>query len=78
MHARVRRSDHVDIKAPCHLMLIKACSAAPSAVLAAAGEKLVPPLEATLTTKVKSDAVKQEVRCEARCALVGWLAISID
>lgn len=53
--------DHVDVKTPSHLMLAKLCAVAPLAVLSGA-EKLVGPLEGTLTVRLKSDAVKQEVR----------------
>lgn len=45
---------------PAHLLLVKLANSEPSTVLAAL-ERLVAPLEKTLTAKVKSDAVKQEV-----------------
>ncbi len=45
---------------PCHATLVKLAGTDPGAVLAAA-ERLVVPLEKTLTTRLKSDAVKQEV-----------------
>lgn len=45
---------------PAHLLLVKLANSEPSTVLAAL-ERLVAPLERTLTAKVKSDAVKQEV-----------------
>lgn len=45
---------------PCHATLSKLVTTDPGAVLAAA-ERLVVPLEKTLTTRLKSDAVKQEV-----------------
>ena len=46
---------------PAHLLLAKLAATEPSTVLGAL-ERLVGPLEKTLTAKVKSDAVKQEVR----------------
>ncbi|KAF8067210.1 CAND1 [Scenedesmus sp. PABB004] len=54
--------DHQDVKAPAHLMLAK-LAASPGGEAAVLGEldKLVEPLEKTLTAKLKSDAVKQEV-----------------
>ncbi len=45
---------------PCHLMLAKLAAAAPAQVLSSL-DRLVEPLAATLSAKVKSDAVKQEV-----------------
>lgn len=53
--------DHNDIKMPCHLLLTKLTTVAPAAVLRAL-DTLVQPLQQTLTTRPKSDAVKQEVR----------------
>jgi len=55
------RQDHYDVKMPCHMLLAKLAAAAGEAVLAHL-ERLVPPLEATLAAKNKSDAVKQEAR----------------
>ncbi|GFR41083.1 hypothetical protein Agub_g1723, partial [Astrephomene gubernaculifera] len=52
--------DHADVKMPCHTTLSKLVASDPGAVLAAA-ERLVGPLEKTLTTRLKSDAVKQEI-----------------
>ncbi|KAG2450178.1 hypothetical protein HYH02_000280 [Chlamydomonas schloesseri] len=52
--------DHADVKAPCHTLLTKLAATDPGAVLTAA-ERLVVPLEKTLTTRLKSDAVKQEI-----------------
>ncbi|KAG2500009.1 hypothetical protein HYH03_002291 [Edaphochlamys debaryana] len=52
--------DHADVKMPCHATLSKLAATDPGAVLAAS-ERLVPPLERTLTTRLKSDAVKQEI-----------------
>lgn len=52
--------DHYDVKMPCHLLLSKLAGLAPSHVLAAL-QGLVDPMAATLTARVKSDAVKQEV-----------------
>ncbi len=73
------QQDHNDIKMPCHLLLTKITTIAPAAVLRAL-DKLVEPLQKTLTTRPKSDAVKQEVYCivcivycdsiEEGCALV--------
>lgn len=52
-----------DVKAPAHLMLVKLCaSSGGAAAVLSQLDKLVEPLEKTLTTKLKSDAVKQEVR----------------
>lgn len=56
--------DHYDVKMPCHLLLAKVASKAGSHVLAAL-DSLVKPLEKTLATRVKTDAVKQEV-CSLR------------
>ncbi|KAJ7551599.1 hypothetical protein O6H91_06G021400 [Diphasiastrum complanatum] len=53
-------SDHYDVKMPCHLILSKLAEKCPSAVLAVV-DTLVEPLERTVTTKMKPDAVKQEV-----------------
>lgn len=54
--------DHQDVKAPAHLMLAKLASSPGGApVVLAQLDKLVEPLEKTLTAKLKSDAVKQEV-----------------
>ena len=52
--------DHYDVKLPCHLLLAKLASAAPGQLLSAL-DRLVDPLEKTLTARVKTDAVKQEV-----------------
>ncbi|EFJ52089.1 hypothetical protein VOLCADRAFT_79240 [Volvox carteri f. nagariensis] len=52
--------DHADVKMPCHTTLSKLVATDPGAVLAAA-DRLVVPLEKTLTTRLKSDAVKQEI-----------------
>ncbi|KAG1681345.1 hypothetical protein FOA52_007393 [Chlamydomonas sp. UWO 241] len=52
--------DHYDVKMPAHLLLAKLSASEPSTVLATL-ERIVGPLEKTLTTKVKSDAVKQEL-----------------
>ena len=52
--------DHYDVKMPCHLLLSKLASMAGGHVLASL-DKLVEPLQTTLSTKLKSDAVKQEV-----------------
>lgn len=52
--------DHYDVKMPCHLMLSKLAAVAPGP-LQAALPRLADPLEKTLTAKLKSDAVKQEV-----------------
>ncbi len=53
--------DHYDVKLPCHLLLAKLAAAAPGQLLSAL-DRLVDPLEKTLTTRLKTDAVKQEVR----------------
>lgn len=58
--------DHYDVKLPCHLLLAKLAAAAPAQLLANL-HRLTDPLEKTLQTKVKTDAVKQEVR---PCALL--------
>ena len=49
------------MKLPCHLLLAKLDAAAPGRLLANL-HRLTEPLEKTLQTKVKADAVKQEVR----------------
>ena len=61
MHQPRRAQDHYDVKMPCHMLLAKLAAAAGEAVLAHL-ERLVPPLEATLATKIKTDAVKQAAR----------------
>lgn len=60
MFGSARVQDHYDVKMPCHLLLSKLAGLAPSHVLAAL-QGLVDPMAATLTARVKSDAVKQEV-----------------
>ena len=52
--------DHYDVKLPCHLLLAKLAAAAPGQLLANL-HRLTDPLEKTLHTKVKAEAVKQEV-----------------
>ena len=52
--------DHYDVKMPAHLLLSKVCALDPSSVLSLL-EKIVLPLEKTLSAKTKSDAVQQEV-----------------
>lgn len=52
--------DHYDVKLPCHLLLAKLAAAAPGQLLANL-HRLTDPLEKTLHTKAKTDAVKQEV-----------------
>ncbi len=52
--------DHYDVKMPAHLLLGKLAATAPAYVIAVL-DRLVPPLQKTLTAKLKSDAVKQEV-----------------
>lgn len=53
--------DHYDVKMPCHLLLGKLAVAAPGPVLASL-DRLVTPLEKTLTTRLRGEPVKQEVR----------------
>ena len=53
--------DHYDVKMPAHLLLATLAATEPATVLGAL-ERVVGALEKTLTAKVKSDAVKQEVR----------------
>eukprot|EP00898_Chlorokybus_atmophyticus_P001722 jgi/Chlat1/2550/Chrsp175S02405 len=53
-------SDHYDVKMPCHLVLSKLAVIAGPAVLAVLDD-IVEPLDKTLNTKTKADAVKQEV-----------------
>ena len=48
------------MKLPCHLLLAKLAAATPGQLLASL-HRLTEPLEKTLQTKVKTDAVKQEV-----------------
>ena len=45
---------------PCHLLLAKLAAAAPGPVLASL-DKLVGPLEKTLTARLRGEPVKQEV-----------------
>ena len=59
-----RAQDHYDVKMPCHLLLGKLAAAAPDQVTQAL-PRLVDPLQKTLHAKVKTDAVKQEVRSHA-------------
>lgn len=53
-------SDEYDVKMRCHGLIAKLSTLAPS-VVSANLDRLVEPLTATLNTKLKSDAVKQEV-----------------
>jgi len=53
-------SDAYDVKMQCHALLSSLAVMAPGAVSSSL-DRLVEPLTATLTAKVKSDAVKQEV-----------------
>ncbi len=55
-----RPQDHYDVKMPAHLLLGKLAGRAPAYVVAVL-DRLVPPLQKTLTAKLKADAVKQEV-----------------
>ena len=48
------------MKMPCHLLLGKLAAAAPGPVLASL-DRLVTPLEKTLTTRLRGEPVKQEV-----------------
>ena len=59
------------MKMPCHLLLGKLAESFPSHVLAAL-DSLVPALHATLTARVKQEAVKQEVCCCLAPDLLGW------
>ncbi|GAX78344.1 hypothetical protein CEUSTIGMA_g5786.t1 [Chlamydomonas eustigma] len=59
-HLESGLQDHYDVKMPSHMLLCRLAASEPSTVLAAL-ERFVPPLEKTLATKVKSDAVKQEL-----------------
>ena len=52
--------DHYDVKMSCHLLLAKLAAAAPGPVLASL-DKLVGPLEKTLTARLRGEPVKQEV-----------------
>ena len=52
--------DHYDVKMPCHLLLAKLAAAAPGPVLTSL-DRLVGPLEKTLTTRLRGEPVKQEV-----------------
>ena len=58
--------DHYDVKMPCHLLLGKLAAAAPGPVLASL-DRLVTPLEKTLTTRLRGEPVKQEVRHLLHC-----------
>ncbi|GJP34416.1 hypothetical protein CLOM_g18863 [Closterium sp. NIES-68] len=53
-------SDNYDVKMPCHLVLAKLAEKCGPSVLAVI-DALVEPLEKTVTARVKTDAVKQEV-----------------
>lgn len=59
-HLEKGLQDHYDVKMPCHLLLAKLAAAAPGPVLASL-DKLVGPLEKTLTTRLRGEPVKQEV-----------------
>ena len=59
-HLESGLKDHYDVKMPCHLMLSKMAACDAPAVIALL-DRLIDPLDKTLTTKLKSDAVKQEV-----------------
>ena len=62
--------DHYDVKLQCHLLLAKLAAAAPGQLLANL-PRLTDPLEKTLQTKVKADAVKQEVRTVLSASCIG-------
>lgn len=53
---------------PCHLLLAKLAAAAPGPVLASL-DKLVGPLEKTLTARLRGEPVKQEVTFGWGCIL---------
>ena len=55
---------------PAHLLLGKLAGRAPAYVVAVL-DRLVPPMQKTLTAKLKADAVKQEV---GRYGLCYWLS----
>ncbi|MEW5303601.1 MAG: hypothetical protein WDW36_006278 [Sanguina aurantia] len=59
-HLKSGLRDHYDVKMPCHLMMVKMAGVDPGATLAAM-DSLVEPLQTTLTAKLKSDSVKQEI-----------------
>lgn len=59
-HLELGLTDHYDVKMPAHLMLSKLASSSGGAVSAQL-EGLINPLEKTLTARLKSDSVKQEV-----------------
>lgn len=52
--------DQFDVKMRCHALLITLCTLSPH-VVSASLDALVAPLQATLTAKVKQNAVKQEI-----------------
>ena len=58
-HVQNGLKDHYDIKMLTYLMVARVAQLCPAAVLAKL-DKLVEPLRATVTTKVKANAVKQE------------------
>eukprot|EP00094_Tigriopus_californicus_P003508 TCALIF_03374-PA protein Name:"Similar to CAND1 Cullin-associated NEDD8-dissociated protein 1 (Pongo abelii)" AED:0.06 eAED:0.07 QI:1083/0.72/0.58/1/0.90/0.83/12/134/999 len=58
-HVQDGLKDHYDIKMLTYLMVMRAAQLCPVAVLTRL-DKLVEPLKATVTTKVKANAVKQE------------------
>ena len=64
------------MKLPCHLLLAKLASAAPGQLLSAL-DRLVEPLEKTLTARVKTDAVKQEVCPSPQLPLLAPLCTEI-
>ena len=69
--------DHYDIKMVTYLMLVRLANKAPHALLQRLSS-LVEPLKATVTAKMKSNAVKQEVEKQdelKRSALRGVLAL---
>jgi len=59
-HLKSGLGDHYDVKLPCHLILTR-CSQVYASALLASLDQLIEPLEATLTTTVKKDAVQQEI-----------------
>lgn len=59
-HLEQGLQDHYDVKMPCHLLLAKLAAAAPGPVLTSL-DRLVGPLEKTLTTRLRGEPVKQEV-----------------
>lgn len=71
-HLEAGLGDEPDVKGPCHVLLVK-LAAQQGELVVAALERLLVPMETTLTTRLKADAVKQ-VRRRRQPKRVAWIS----